>query len=170
MALVVKNLPSNAGDVRDTVSIPGLGRSPGVGPSSSLQYSCLEKPMDRGTWWVTESDKTEVTQHAHKWYSDQNGFNAFWSWFGLKYFHQDIIPRWLLAGGGVACHSVCGISVPQPQTEPISLLPYPRQWKPRVLTSRQWGNSPTWLFYLTFELVKGVLLDFQIFEFFQIYY
>ena len=52
MALVVKNLPANAGDIRDAGSIPGLGRSPGEGHSNPLQYSCLENPMDRGAWWA----------------------------------------------------------------------------------------------------------------------
>ena len=52
MALAVKNLPGNAGDVRDRGSIPGLGRSPGGGHGSPLQYSCLENPMDRGAWGV----------------------------------------------------------------------------------------------------------------------
>ena len=47
MALVVKNLPVNAGDIRDAGSIPGLGGSPGDGHGNSLQYSCLENPMDR---------------------------------------------------------------------------------------------------------------------------
>ena len=47
VALVVKNQPANAGDVRDTGLIPGLGRSPGEGYSNLLQYSCLENPMDR---------------------------------------------------------------------------------------------------------------------------
>ena len=49
MALVVKNLPANAGDVRDASSIPGSGR----GHSNSLQYSCLENSMDRGAWKAT---------------------------------------------------------------------------------------------------------------------
>ena len=48
MALVVKNLPGNAGDIRDRGSISGLGRFPGGGHSNPLQYSCLENPMDRG--------------------------------------------------------------------------------------------------------------------------
>ena len=43
MVLVVKNPPANAGDPRDMGSIPGLGRSPGVGNGNTLQYSCLEK-------------------------------------------------------------------------------------------------------------------------------
>ena len=50
VALVIKNLPANAGDKRDTGSIPALGRSPGEGNGNPLQYSCLENPMDRGTW------------------------------------------------------------------------------------------------------------------------
>ena len=51
-ALVVKNLPANAGDVADADSIPGSGRSPGEGNCNPLQYSCLENSMDRGAWWV----------------------------------------------------------------------------------------------------------------------
>ena len=48
--LVVKNLPAGAEDLRDVGSIPGLGRSPGEGNGNPLQYSCLDNPMDRGTW------------------------------------------------------------------------------------------------------------------------
>ena len=50
---MVKNPPANAGDVRDVGSIPGSGRSPGGGHANPLQYSCLENPMDRGTWQAT---------------------------------------------------------------------------------------------------------------------
>ena len=53
MALVVKNLPANAGDIRDAGLISGLGRSPGGGHGNPLQYSCLESPMDREAWWAT---------------------------------------------------------------------------------------------------------------------
>ena len=53
MAVVVKNLPANAGDIRDMGSIPGLGQSPGEGNSNPLQYSCMDNPMDRGAWWAT---------------------------------------------------------------------------------------------------------------------
>ena len=45
MALGVKNLPANAGDIRDTGSIPGSGISPAGGQGNPLQYSCLENPM-----------------------------------------------------------------------------------------------------------------------------
>ena len=50
MTLVVKNPPTNSGDIRDMGSIPGLGRSPGGGHGNPLQYSFLENSMDRGTW------------------------------------------------------------------------------------------------------------------------
>ena len=53
VALVVKNLPANAGDIRDVGSVLGSGRSPGEGDGNPLQYSCLENPMDRGAWWAT---------------------------------------------------------------------------------------------------------------------
>jgi len=63
---VVKNPPANAGDVRDLDSIPGLGRSPGEGNGSPLQYSSLENPIDRSLagyspWGCKESDVTEAT-------------------------------------------------------------------------------------------------------------
>ena len=50
---MVKNLPASAGGTRDTVLIPGLGRSPGVGNGNPLQYSCPENSMDRGAWRAT---------------------------------------------------------------------------------------------------------------------
>ena len=49
----VKNPPANAGDIRDTSSIPGSERPPGEGHGNPLQCSCLESPMDRGGWWAT---------------------------------------------------------------------------------------------------------------------
>ena len=49
---MVKNMLTNAGDVRDECLIPGLGRSPGGGHGNPLQDSCLENPTDRGSWWA----------------------------------------------------------------------------------------------------------------------
>ena len=53
VVLVVKNLLPNAEDIRDVVSVPGLGRFPGGSPGNPLQYPCLEGPMDRGAWRAT---------------------------------------------------------------------------------------------------------------------
>ena len=53
VALVVKNPPDNAGDIRAVGLIPGSGRSPAGGHGNPLHYSCLENPMDRGTWRAT---------------------------------------------------------------------------------------------------------------------
>ena len=53
VALVVKNLPANTGDVREVGLISGLGRSPGEKHGNPVQYSCLENPMDAGAWWAT---------------------------------------------------------------------------------------------------------------------
>ena len=50
---MVKNLPDNAGDLRDLGLIPGSGRFPGGGNGNPLQYSCLENSMDRGAWWAS---------------------------------------------------------------------------------------------------------------------
>ena len=63
---MVKNTPANAGDIRDMGSIPGSGRSSGGGHGNSLQYSCLENPLDREAWQAAvnrtaETDMTEVT-------------------------------------------------------------------------------------------------------------
>ena len=51
--LVLKNLPANAGDIRDADSMPGSGRAPGGEHGNPLKYFCLENPMDRGAWWAT---------------------------------------------------------------------------------------------------------------------
>ena len=50
---MVKNLPANPGDIRDAGSIPGSGRSPGVGHGNPFQYSCLENPIHRRAWQAT---------------------------------------------------------------------------------------------------------------------
>ena len=69
---MVKNPPANAEDIRDVGLIPGLGRSPGGGHGNPLQYSYLENPLDRGTWWATvhraAKSQTQLKQlgtHVH---------------------------------------------------------------------------------------------------------
>ena len=62
MLLVVKNLPANAGDIRDAGLIPELGRSLGGGHGNPLQYSCLENPKNRGAWQATVHGPQRVGQ------------------------------------------------------------------------------------------------------------
>ena len=52
MVQLVKNVPANAGDARDTGSSPRSGRFPGERNGNPLQYSCLENSVDRGAWWA----------------------------------------------------------------------------------------------------------------------
>ena len=56
---MVKNLPVNAGDMRDSRLIPGLGRFPGGEHDNPLQYSCLESLMERGGWGATVQKVTK---------------------------------------------------------------------------------------------------------------
>ena len=60
MVLMVKNLPANAGDLRDVCSISGSERSPKGGHGNPLQCSCLENPMDRGAWRATVHGVAEL--------------------------------------------------------------------------------------------------------------
>ena len=53
MALLVKNPPASAEDIRDVGSVPGSGRFPEEGHGNPLQYSCVENSLDRGAWWAT---------------------------------------------------------------------------------------------------------------------
>ena len=52
-SLVAQTVKASAYNAGDPGLIPGLGRSPGEKNGNPLQYSCLENPMDRGTWWAT---------------------------------------------------------------------------------------------------------------------
>ena len=60
---MVKNPPANARDIRDTGSIPVLGRSPGGGNGNPLQYSCLGNPTDRGAWQATVPGGPKRVRH-----------------------------------------------------------------------------------------------------------
>ena len=66
VVLVVKNLPANAGDVRDMGSIPGLGKFPRGEYGNPLQYSFLENPMDRGACGAIVRRVAESVTHTHK--------------------------------------------------------------------------------------------------------
>ena len=84
--LVVKNPLANAGDIRDAVSIPGSGRSPGGGHDNLLQYSCLENPMDRGVQWATVHRVTEdpgLIQGSERSAGEGIGYPLQYSWASL---------------------------------------------------------------------------------------
>ena len=69
-----KTSPANAADIRDRGSIPGLGRSPGGGHGTPLQYSCLEQPMDRGAWWATVHGVTKTQTRLKRLSTHTYGF------------------------------------------------------------------------------------------------
>ena len=80
VALVVKNLAANAGDIRDSGSIPGSWRSSEGRCGNPLQYSCLENPMDRGTWWATVHGVTKNQTILH-WLITHTRFSRDnWKW------------------------------------------------------------------------------------------
>ena len=60
------HLPANAGDIKDTGSVLGLGRSPGGGHGNPHEYSCLENPMDRGAWRATVHGITKSQTQLHR--------------------------------------------------------------------------------------------------------
>ena len=96
VALVVKNLPANAGALKDAGLIPGLGRSLGGTHDSPFQSSCLENPMDRGTWWAT----VHSTAQSH----DQSN---------LAYVHPYIQVHIYTGGGGLVAKSCPTLATPQ---------------------------------------------------------
>ena len=66
VVLVVKNSPTNVGDIRDTGSIPGSGRSPGEWHGNPLQYSCLENSTETETWRATVHRVVKwLSMHTH---------------------------------------------------------------------------------------------------------
>ena len=89
MALVVKNPPANAGDLKDAGSIPGLGRYPGKVNGNPPYSSCLRDPMDRGAWWATVHRVTQSWTWL-KWLNMQLVDPVNWSKYYLKLFFQHL--------------------------------------------------------------------------------
>ena len=94
VALVIKNPPANAGDLRDTCLIPGLGRSPGEVNGNPLQYSWLripwtEEPGGRSSMRLQELVMTKVTLHsANKFGHRLERFlfgSIYFSWYYVLY-------------------------------------------------------------------------------------
>ena len=69
VTLVVKNPPANAGNIKDKGhKIPGSGRAPGEGNGNTLQYSCLNNPVDRRDWQASSwgHNESDMTDHVPK--------------------------------------------------------------------------------------------------------
>ena len=107
MVLVVKNLAASPGDTRDSSSIPGSGRSPGVGNGNSLWYPCLEISMGRGAWQAavhraTESDMTERLStkyiryvfNVRMFYYASNMFSGLPWWLGWQRIYLQCQRLW----------------------------------------------------------------------------
>ena len=92
-ALVVKNLPANAGEGRDAGSIPGSGRSPWGVHGNPLQYSCLENHMDKGAWQTTVQGSQRV---RNDWSNLAQGYKRttdYWIAVQLEYQRQNWKPK-----------------------------------------------------------------------------
>ena len=102
VALMVKNKPTKAGDIRDAGLIPGLGRSPGEGHGSPLQHSCLENLMGRGAGGLQSMGSQRVRHNwsdlacTHPWLKWQCIFESGWESSGL----------WDLLSQGKMCNCV----------------------------------------------------------------
>ena len=85
---MVKNLPGNAGNVRDAGSIPGSRRCPREGHGNPLKYSCLENPMDRGAWWATVHSVTQSQTRLNRLSTHARVKDVA---YNLKYIGQSIL-------------------------------------------------------------------------------
>ena len=108
MAQVVKNLPAMQ-ETQD--SIPGSRRSPGEGNGNPLEYSCLENPKDRGTWWATV-----------------HGVTKSWTQLSNFHFHLKILAHWGFSDSSAGKESTCqcGRSGFSPW---IRKIPWRRAWQ-----------------------------------------
>ena len=105
VALVVKNPPANAGDTKDMGSILGLRRYPGEGSGNPLQYSCLENPMNRGTWLavvhrVTDSQTRQRRLSTHTCIGVHQGkWKSLWVYYTLTYITREN-AKWYVSWRG----------------------------------------------------------------------
>ena len=90
VVLPVKNLPANAGDMRDAGSIPGLGRSPEGGHGKPLQNSCLGNSMDRRAWQATV---WEGVTRSRIWVIIHTCMQQIWERFSRQGRQHSLGPR-----------------------------------------------------------------------------
>ena len=102
---VVKNLPANAQELRDSCSIPRLERSLGVGKGNSLQYSCWWNSMDRWRWSLVGyspwgHNELDMTEHACS-HSHNGGLHWVCHLFIQQTFHIGLDELWFLSASGL---------------------------------------------------------------------
>ena len=95
MGLVVRNPPASVGGARDMGSIPGLGRSPGVGNGNPFHYSCLENFMARGAWRATVHGTTKSQTQLSDWAQSKSSDHGAPGNYTL---HGRSISRFLIYG------------------------------------------------------------------------
>ena len=116
MALVVKKPPASAGDIRDSGSVPGSGRSPGGGHGNPSQYSCWRIPMDRGAWRATVYRVAKSQTRPSNW-TEYKYFSENY----LAYFQHTIIKikerqsKECITKPGSDQHPDLGVVSPLPQ-------------------------------------------------------
>ena len=76
--------------MQETVSIPGLGRYPGVGDGNPFQYSCLENSLDRGAWWATVHGLIESFTRLST--AEPSRLLIWWVWYHLAH-NEQLQPR-----------------------------------------------------------------------------
>ena len=93
MVQVVKNLPANAGDIRDMSLIPGSGRSLGVGSGNPLQYSCLGNSMERGAWQavVYGTSKSQIQLNNTAQHNKNMAYFSNWNIYLIVVYSNYII-------------------------------------------------------------------------------
>ena len=105
VVLVVKNLPTNAGDIKDVGSIPGLGRSPGGGPGNPLLYSCLENPRTEEPGGLQCIGSRRV-EHDWRDLAGKLGFQIMWrEWYSWQCGCKSIVGRPVGSTWGASCYS-----------------------------------------------------------------
>ena len=143
---MVKNPPASQGDTRDSVSIPGSGRSPGEGNGNPLQYSWMGNPMDRGAWWAMVHRVTKSWTHRRDLAS-----------MHTPHVHICIyICTYSIPSNSTSKESACNAgdagSIPRPGRCPGEGIDYPLQYSRASLVAQMVKNLPpmqeTWVLSL----------------------
>ena len=135
MAPVIKNPSANAGEERDTDSIPRPVRSPGGGHGNPFQHSCLENPMDWGTWWAT----VHGVARSPTWLMRQHPRTLPCLSYALRIILLIVVA--------------CGILFPDQGSNPG-----PRHWEHEVLTNEPPGSPPMLLLLIADFHSQSVLI------------